>query len=73
MAEKVTSLNSGHTVKMTVDARNQLRTAFGGGVERDWLVDPVLDTERPVFIGAVDRGWRVIGVLHQPIDPPRRL
>ena len=42
-------------VKMAVSVRDQLAAAFCGGLERNRLIDPVLDTERLLLVGAIDR------------------
>src|SRR6266404_3685699 len=44
------------TVKMAVGMRIQLAAAFCRGIERDRLVDPILDAEGLLFVRAVDRG-----------------
>ena len=50
----------------------QLAAALGRGIERDRIVDPVIDRERLLLVGAIDRGRARIDETAQPLEPARR-
>ena len=63
---------TGQAVEPAIALGDQLAGALGRGIERDRMIGAVLDGERLLRVGAIDRGRTGVDEAFQRRQPPRR-